>query len=163
MKTAHRIQSRAKRQHRGDPSAIYRLMGRMQAIPEQERTQLEIPVRLAFEAMRNGSATTQDYVTLGDAINLTIARSYEIANVPECIDVCKRAMGAMIRVRDRYQRMQRWGFDGPGLQEVSEAIDLYSQVLSVSSPMDMYEAGILVNNTIRKGCFFVGGDNHGKT
>lgn len=59
---------------------------------------------------------------------------------PLCVETAKRAQAGLMRAYDRHTTTGRWGFDGPALQDMPDAIDLYEQMLELSTPMQMQAA-----------------------
>lgn len=73
MRTKHRKQAHAKRQHRDD-FALWKVIARSTGFNEAEQTTLALPVRLAWSALKGGTATDQDIATLTDVVAIcTIA------------------------------------------------------------------------------------------
>lgn len=142
MRTAHRRQAKAKRRIQADPSAIYKVMSKIQPFTPQEKTTLTLPVRLAFDSFRNGSATKDDFDTLAAMTNICIIRAEEIDQL--CVDASNRADTALMRSMHRYKSTGRWGFDGPALQDVGVVVDFYEQLLDMSTPKQMIDAMQLV-------------------
>ena len=65
MKTKHRRQAAAKRIQR-DYCAHQRVIGKVQTLTPAEQAECALPVRLAWEALRNGTANGNDYRSLSD-------------------------------------------------------------------------------------------------
>lgn len=125
MKTSYRTAARAKRRWQADPSSIYRTMSKIQPLTSSELAELQTPVRLAYERLRSGTAHDGDFDTLAAALNISVVRGESID--PLCVHTAQLAQDALIRARDRYERIGRWGFDGQALQDIPPAIDLYEQ------------------------------------
>ena len=121
-----------------DPSAIYRVMSRVQPFVPDELAQLNVPVMAAFERMRTGCADDGDFDTLASAVNICMVRGEEID--PLCVETAQRAQDALMRTMHRHKTTGRWGFDGPALQDIPVAMDLYRQMLELSTPMQMQSA-----------------------
>lgn len=138
MKTAHRLSAHAKRKFQSDPGAIYRVMARLQPFTQPEMVSLTNPPRIAFEKMRNGGGGEQDFHTLACLVNIVLVRSEVID--PLCVETAKRAQDALMRTLDRHQRCDQWGFDGQALQDLPPALDLYEQILELSTPQQMHDA-----------------------
>lgn len=138
MRTAHRNASKAKRQFKADPSSIYKVMGRVQLFTEQEHSELLSPVTESFERMKTGQAKRDDFDTLGAMSNICLIRGEEID--PLCVVATQRCQDALMRCLQRFETTGRWGFDGLGMQDVEIAIDLYAQLLKLSTPQQMKEA-----------------------
>lgn len=138
MKTAHRSASRAKRTYTADPSAIYRVMNRIQLFNPVELVELQTPVRMAFESLRTGKGEETDFHTLAAAINVSLIRSESIDKL--CVETCQRAQYALMSVLARSKRIGKWGLDAAGLQDIPPAIDLHEQLLELSTPLQMQQA-----------------------
>ncbi len=138
MKTAHRTASRAKRRWAADPSTIYRLMGRAQGFTPEEQAQLNLPTRLAFEHIRVGSGTDEDFHTLAAAVNVAMVCAERIDALVE--EACIQARDALTALHARRARSGRWGFDGPGMQHVLAAIDIYEQLTKLLNAGQLQDA-----------------------
>lgn len=121
-----------------DYGAIYRVMSRVQPFVPDELAQLNVPVMAAWERMRTGCAADHDFDTLASAVNICMVRGEEID--PLCVETAQRAQDALMRTMDRHKATGRWGFDGPALQDIPLAMDLYRQMLELSTPMQMQSA-----------------------
>jgi len=138
MRTAHRKASHQKRKFQADPSAIYKLMAKVQPFTGSERVSLSLPVRLAFEAIKSGKAVRDDFDTLAAMANICMVRSESVD--PLCVETAQRGQDALMRCLRRHEATGRWGFDGPAMQEIEVVIDLYEQLLELSTPQQMKEA-----------------------
>ena len=145
MKTAHRLQSRAKRTYTADPGAIYRLMNRLQLFTPGELVKLQTPVRLAYECLRTGQGQQDDFDTLAGAVNVALVRSESIDQL--CVETCQRAQDALMSVLARSKRINKWGLDAAGLQDIPPAMDLHEQLLALSTPLQMQQA---MRETLRR-------------
>lgn len=129
MKTKHRKASEHKRRYTADPMAMYWVMGRNELFTVAEQANLNLPVRLAYDAMINGQATEPDFHTLAAAVNVAIVCAESIDSLVE--QTCIAGRDAMMRVHDRQIKLGRWGFDGPGRLEVESCVDVYEQLTSL--------------------------------
>ena len=154
MNRQQRRASKAKRSIRAggytaDHSAIYRLMSRVQPFAAPELADLLTPVRIAFESFRRGEGEDSDFYTLAAAINVTMIRSESID--PLCVETAQRAQAALMRILARQSRIGRWGIDGQALQDIPPAIDLYEQIMQLSTPLQMADAIRETNARMRAG------------
>jgi len=138
MKSKHRNASRAKRRYQADPTSIYKLMNKLQPFTPAELLQLELPIRVSFEALRTGAGTERDWSDIVAAINTTIIRSRDID--PLCEYTAGQASDALVRMWHRAQTSGRWVFDGPGITQVEAGIELHEQLCRPSTPMQMMDA-----------------------
>lgn len=153
MKTKHRNQAATKRlfrtQYQRDPGAIGRVFLGVRQIEPRQAAEIEMPIRLAFEDMRNGNGSDADFYALVSAINIAAARSHSIS--PECVAVCDAAMQGMQRAQDRHARIGRWGFDGPALADIAACLDLFSQVVGMSTCGQILDSIQRVARGVRSG------------
>lgn len=128
MNTAQRAASTAKRRRwAADPMAMWRTVGRKQAFTAEESVGLSLPVRIAYERIRTGAAVDGDFDTLASAMNVAMVCAERIDGLVE--QACIVAQDALMRMHGRHTRTGRWGFDGPGLQEVLAGIEVYEQLM----------------------------------
>lgn len=133
-----RSQARPAFAHATHNSAIHRVMSRIQPYRGEELVALQSPIWSGFEALRTGSAEPADFNDLCAVVHTCLVRSRSINSV--CVEICEQAEAAMFRVKDRFDRMQRLAFDGQGMQDVAPVLDLYKQLLSLSTPLQMQQA-----------------------
>ena len=138
MNTAHRTASHGKQRYQADPMAIFKVMNKLTPFNDIELLRLELPIRLAFEALRTGQGPESDFHDLCAAINTTLVRSESVD--PLCEQTAIAARDALMRCWHRHQKTQRWGFDGPALLEVEAGISLHEELIRNSTPLEMIEA-----------------------
>jgi hypothetical protein len=109
-------------------------------------TKAMLLVREAFIAIKHGTATNDglDFDVIAHALGVAWLRAVEIAGYEATSNpmlcVIQDANEAMRRTRDRFERLTRWGFDGPAIDEVGAGIELYETILQSSSPAQMTAA-----------------------
>lgn len=136
MKTAHRKQAHAKRQHR-DRFALWKVIARSTGFNQAEQTACTLPVLAAWDRLKNGGAEAADIETLTDVIAIcTVAGQNMDALIEETCDAARRAMCA---VADRYTRCHRWGVDADALRDIPPIVDFYEELLRVSTGGQMEE------------------------
>jgi len=103
-----------------------------------------ILVRDAFVNIKSGKANAHDsreFDLLAHAMGITYLRACDIAGTDEfenpMLPIWRAGNEAMRRCADRYNKIGRWGFDGPALDELDAAIELYETILQNSSPAQM--------------------------
>lgn len=121
MKTA-----RGKRRYVADPAAMWRVLGKVQPFTEAEQATLNLPVRLAFEALRTRTAVEGDFHTLAAAVNIAMVCAEKIDQVVE--RSCIAARDAMQRIWERHAATGHWGLDGPAFAEIEQAVEIYEQL-----------------------------------
>lgn len=97
-----------------------------------------IKTRAAFERLCQGSADEDDFDHVAMTINIVKVRAMEIDTA--LADQIERAQDAMQRCKLRYLEHRRFGFDGPGMQQVLEAIEAAEAIIDASSPQQMRTA-----------------------
>lgn len=139
MKTTHRTAARAKRQrYQADPMAAVKLINRLEPFTAAELIELELPIRVSFEAICSGRGTMGDLSDIGTAVNVTMVRAEAID--PLCLQTAIAARDALLRALHRHNTTGRVGFDGPAIGEVELGIELHEQILRLSSPAQMAAA-----------------------
>ena len=138
MNTTHRAANHGKPRYQADPMAIFKVMNKLTPFNDIELLRLELPIRMAFEALRTGQGTESDFHDLCAAINTTMVRSEAVD--PLCEQTAIAARDALMRCWHRHQKTQRWGFDGPALYEIEAGISLHEELIRNSTPLEMIEA-----------------------
>ena len=151
MKTAHRKQAKVKRKWQADPTAIGRVFARIQPYTHAEQAHLAIPAYDSLNSITSGQGEPKDIDILGTVINISLVLSE--ATHPECVNVCLDAALAVINAKERWKKMNRIGFDGPGLEAVRVVLDMYDQYLQKITPLQHQRAMDKVNERIAAGQF----------
>ena len=99
MKTAHRKAAHAKRRYQADPSSLFKVMNKLQPFTPDEVATVVVPARIAFEKLRNGIGTEDDYNTRVGAVNVTIVLAEKIDPLAEQSAIAAR--DAVIRTLER--------------------------------------------------------------
>ena len=128
-----------------DPSSIYKTMGRIQLLTPSELLELSLPPRTAFEALRGGRGTENDFHTLAAVANCVLVCGEAVGK--QCVDAAKQAQESLLRLLDRWVRLGKWGLDAGALQSIPLVLDLYEQLLALYTPLQMQAA---MRETIRR-------------
>lgn len=106
-----------------------------------------LPVRLALQCLIDRSVPTDDvhnHDTLAHAIGEAEVRYLEIGGRDNpAMPILIKAGQALLRARERWERLGVWGLDGPAIQELKDGVDLYEQVLLMSTPQQMHDAAMI--------------------
>jgi hypothetical protein len=78
MKTKHRKASQHKRRWQKDYGVLARVMNRLEPFTEDELARLLLPIRMSFDALRNGVGTEQDFLDVVAACNSASMRGAEV-------------------------------------------------------------------------------------
>lgn len=127
-----------KRRYARDNMAALRLLGAAPTLSQEEQMQINLPVRIAFERVRTGAAQDGDFDTMAGAINVSMVCAERIHPLVE--RTCTDARDALVRMHARHTRLGAWGLDGPGLQQVADAIDVYEQLTALMQAEDLRRA-----------------------
>lgn len=91
-----------------------------------------------FRRMRNGGKDERDFDNLAACFNVGYMRATKIDALAE--ETISAGMRAMEAADVRFGQHGRYGFSGPELVQVQDAIDLYAQILALSTAAQMEEA-----------------------
>lgn len=109
-----------------------------QPFPEAELTRILIKVQDAFLQLRNGSADPDIFDRMAAVLNVGMVRSEAIGQ--PAVEVFKSGQRALMECDAIFGRHRKFGFTGPGLLAMQEAVDLYDQILRLSTPLQMAKA-----------------------
>lgn len=109
-----------------------------------------LPIRLALQGFLDRTMESEEYKafdTLVCAVGEAKIRYLDIAG-PDCepIKLLDKADDALKRAYERWKRSGEWGLDGPAIQALKDAIDLFEEVFLASSPNQM----LVAENTYRQ-------------
>lgn len=103
-----------------------------------ERAGAHVKTRVFFDRLCDGSASLDDFDHVGMVINMCKIRAIEIDAT--LADMLERAQDAMTECQARYRRLGRFGFTGPELTHMRDAIDACEAIIDASSPLQMRSA-----------------------
>lgn len=146
MKSTHRKAAAAKRIWQKDYNAASRLLNRATGYSPQELEEKKKPIRDSFAAIKNGTGDWVDFANLDIAIGTTMECGRDIDEFVIISAIVAR--DALERTWNRYQRTNRWGFDGPALTSIEYAIVLHEKILAESTPLQMMAAARKVKRVV---------------
>jgi hypothetical protein len=128
------------------------LPGAIAKVPSFEAIRaMIIEARMAFERMKSGNGNSHSYDVLIVALGEAKIRFAQIAgNDNPAVDVLDTADAALLRTRTRWETTGVWGFDGPALAEIADGLDLFEEVATNSSPMQMHNAMLERNKLVEQ-------------
>jgi len=145
MKTTHRKSAHAKRRWQARPTAwIETIAANCDQCPDHALG-IITKVRTAFELLRTGGGEPQHFDRLASAFNVGLIRAESIDPLAE--ETMLAGIEAMKRCDGIWQRHGKFGFTGPDLVAVTDAIELYEGILRMSKPLQMEQA---VNEAARR-------------
>ena len=106
--------------------------------PSENADQINIAIRKAYELLKCGQASDADFDRVGAALNVGRARAELIDPLAE--QTMQSGIDAMYSCAEIYQRHGRYGFCGPDIASVNDAINLYEDILRLSTPKMMCDA-----------------------
>lgn len=106
--------------------------------------QCETMARMALQGLldaRTPLDPEHDHDVLAHALGVTVIRALQIQPLDNpLLPVLHAGTEALKRSVRRHRDSGAWGLDGPGRQALTEAVDVYAQVLRASSPAQMAKA-----------------------
>lgn len=122
-----------------------------QPFPEAEITRILLKVHAAFEHLSKGGSDVDQFDRMAAVLNVGMVRSEGIGE--QGVAVFKAAQAALMECDELLGRHKRFGFTGPGLEAMKEAIGLYEEIVRVSTPKQMADAQAECMTRMRKGHF----------
>jgi hypothetical protein len=139
MKTAHRLESRAKRQRwTADPLAWAHTITASQDQQPAHADKVMALVRTACDKLKDGTAGAEHFDRVAGAFNVGLIRAESID--PLVVETMNAGIAAMQRCDAIWQRHRKYGFHGPDLEPLEDAMGLYEQILRLSTPRMMEDA-----------------------
>ncbi len=136
----------AKKRRYRDPLASLRTLDHCRPYDPADTVERHLRNRAALERLQSGAGGSDDFDLLAMAINVAKIRAMEIDAV--LATEIEAAQTAMTEVRERFERIGRWGFTRPQLDAVTSAIEAYEAIHDASSPMQMQNALVVVHKAI---------------
>jgi hypothetical protein len=106
-----------------------------------------VEARMAYQVIKDGTLAadqTDQFDMLAHVTGVAKIRAIEIAGddpeINSMLPMLYLAEDALRRLKARWERLSVWGFDGPGITEIAEALDVYEAILTSSSPQQMADA-----------------------
>lgn len=141
------LAAQARRQKHNDLAGL-RLLDSARPFDQGDTTDQHIKTRAAFERLKTGTGDTDDFDRVAMAINVAKVRALDIdAGLADRLECAQNAMTA---VRARHGRTSRFGFDGPALVAVTEAMDAHEAIADASSPLQMRIVAQAVRRSVLK-------------
>ncbi|THJ32377.1 hypothetical protein E8K88_11785 [Lampropedia aestuarii] len=126
--------------------APLRLLDDCRQYDDHDLTMDHIKIRSCFARLRDGSGTEDDFNRVAVAINLAKVRALQIDEI--LADHIEVAQDAMMRCKARFDSHGRFGFDGPGLLAVLDAIGANEEIVRNSTPRQMEKALHVVRDVL---------------
>lgn len=143
MNRSQRRQAAFKRTQRDrnaqvEPSSVLRPILMCRQFNDEEASILAVEVRMAWQRLTHGDGTQDDFDLLDNSSNVALIRAEGIDAL--AVEVVLRAQTAIIAMKQRYERIGKFGADAAALQDVPPMLDFYCDLLSFSSPQIMTDA-----------------------
>jgi hypothetical protein len=139
----NRAQRRSSKRHHTDrnktrPCAALDVFARVSPFTPDEMARLSIPVRMSWSAMCDGTGDDEDFHTLAATANVCLICAEGIS--PEVVEAVKAAQTALMEMLGRNERTGKWGVDYQTREHIPVLLDVYEQLLELSTPLQMQKA-----------------------
>lgn len=114
------------------------LLDGLQEQPEENYHSIMAMVRMALERLKVGTGNAKDFDRVGAAFNVALVRAESIDF--RAVEVMQAGIEAIEECDRLQQRHRKYGFTGPGLVAVGDAMNLYEDILRLSPPVLMERA-----------------------
>lgn len=138
MRTQHRRAAHAKRQNQDHLTSWIRVIAGNQDQPEANATDIMNKIRIAYELLKSGQASDADFDRVASALNVGLVRAELIDPLAE--QTMQSGINAMYSCHDIHKRHGRYGFTGPDILAVNDALNLYEDIVRLSTPKMMCDA-----------------------
>ena len=123
---------------RANPTAAFAAIAARTPMGQNDFAHCNTEVRTAWYHLCNGTGTTDHFDAVATAMNICLVRSESIGD--DAVEVAIRAQAAMVGMQQRFHRCARLGPDADALAHVPYGLDLYDQLLQLSSPLQLQAA-----------------------
>lgn len=103
--------------------------------------------RMAYQGIKDGlfkPDQTDHYDMLAHVVGVAKIRVIQIGGddpeVNYVLPTIHLAEHGLRRIRARWEKLQTWGMDGPAIADLADALDIYQEILTQSSPQQMADA-----------------------
>ncbi|WP_395055230.1 hypothetical protein [Polaromonas sp.] len=139
MNSTHRAASHAKRRRwPADTLAWAQAITASQDQQPAHADKVMDLVRTACDRLKDGTADAGDYDRVAAAFNVALIRAESID--PLVVETMNAGIVALLRCDAIWQRHRKYGFHGPDLEPLEDAMGLYEQILRLSTPRMMEDA-----------------------
>lgn len=111
------------------------------ALPMAQRKQDDVALfyRAAFDAMRSGRGDEEQWGTVVFTLNMALLLC-EAGYGPEWETLLSTALEGAFRAKLRADKTNKWGFDGPALSAIAEALEVHEAQLAAARQADILAA-----------------------
>jgi len=122
------------------------LIKNLQPLPTEQFLMVSNEGRIAYQKLVSGTADPEDIASMWSLSNVVAFRSESIGG--PTLEVANKAIAAAERADKRYEQTGLVGLDGPAIQELKDAIDLFDSYLELSDLGALKDA--LIKTSIKR-------------
>lgn len=132
------VRKTKRQRHHVDPRAGLRALDRARPFDPCDTVAQHILLREAMERLVDGTGNHDDFDLVAMALNLARVRA---ADIDAKLDaVFAKSEAALVAVRERHQRLGKFGFSVLELEATNEALDAQEPIVNASSPQQIHDA-----------------------
>ena len=114
-----------------------------------------INARLTLKMLIDGTVAVDDtdqHDLMAHVIGIAQIRTLDIggSGANDVLATLNTAAQALSRCRARWEKLRKWGLDGPGIVAMREAVDIYEAILRASSPRQMEHAQMVRLDQVKR-------------
>lgn len=119
-------------------SALGNAIANSQPTRHSEVLRIMNMVRISYEKLKAGHGDDNDFGRLAATVNVGMIRAEDID--PQLVGMFQAAGDALLEAARIQKRHGKYGFTGPDILTMNAALELYQQLLTLSSPNQMASA-----------------------
>lgn len=118
-----------------DPVSWARTIAKNREMDPDTAMEIMNNIRAAYQRMREGNGDDEDFDTLAATLNVGLMRAEKIGQ--PVVDSIDAGLCALVSADRRKELHGRYGFNGEGVIAMNAALDLYQDMLKLSTPGQM--------------------------
>ena len=122
-----------------NPTAASGLLESLRYFEEEEAATLANEARMSWHRLTVGTGTKVDYDRVAVALNIS-AVLCEKAALPTSFERVELAQHALVGIRERFNRLGKFGADAIALRDIPLGLDVHDALLPLLNPLQLVQA-----------------------
>lgn len=141
--------------HRADPGAAFRVVQLAKPVSDEAKDRLNEQIYGALEAFTKGVALKEHFDILASTVDVVFMMAMNLFDnaYQQEIDAARKAM---FRLKDRYVRTEKFGFDGEGYNAIKALVAIHDEMMNHVTGAEVLQFMNARANAIKGGNYYKG-------
>jgi hypothetical protein len=143
--------------HRVAANSVFRTVQLAKPVTDESKAKLNEQIHAALTAITKGVGTTLHFDVLASTVDVVFMMAMNLFDNAYEVEI-DQARRAMFRLKDRYHKTEKFGFDGEGYNAIKQLVMIHDEMMNQVTGAEVLQFMHARANAIKGGNYYKGNE-----